>query len=70
MLWGTLLLCAALLALPGEGVRAVVTRLVPAHGASLWSWLNALTAALALVVWLLLALLFAWNRRAARGDAA
>ena len=70
VLWGTLLLGAAVVAAPAEGVGAVLARIVAAHGASVWAWVNALTVALAIVVWLLLAGLFAWNRRAALRDAA
>ena len=51
VLWGTLLLGAAAVDAPSEGVRAVLARLVPGRGASLWAWLNPLTAVLALVVW-------------------
>jgi hypothetical protein len=70
VLWGTLLLGAAVVDAPAQGVRAVLARLVPAHGASVWARANALTVALAIVVWLLLAGLFAWKRRAAQRDVA
>lgn len=53
VLWGTLLLGAAVFDAPSEGARAVLARLVPPRGASLWAWLNPLTAVLALVVWAL-----------------
>lgn len=68
VLWGTLLLGTAVVDAPSEGARAVLARFLPAHGASLWAWLNLMTAALALVVWLLLAGLLVWTRRDERED--
>lgn len=63
MLWGTLLIGAALFDLPEEGAAAVVRRLLPEHGASLWAWVNALTVPLAAVVWLLVIGVQLRNRR-------
>jgi amino acid permease len=64
VLWGTLLLLVAAVDVVGSGARAF-RQLLPAHGASLWAWLNAVSVALALAVWLA-ALLSAWTRR--RGE--
>ena len=55
VLWGTLLLLVAAVDAFGEGVRPVVVRLLPSRGASLWVWVNAGSAALALVAWALVA---------------
>jgi hypothetical protein len=55
VLWGTLLLVVAAVDAFGEGLRPVVSRLLPSHGASLWAWVNAAAAALAAVVWALVA---------------
>ncbi len=63
VLWGSLLLGLALVEIPIDGVRAVLARLVPGHDASAWAWINLLTAALALVVWLMAAGLLVWSRR-------
>ena len=68
MLWGTLLLGAAVFDAPSEGAGAVLARILPARGASLWAWLNVLTAGLALVVWLLVAGMLAWSRRSGQKD--
>lgn len=62
--WGTLLLGAALVRASSLGLRAAFARLLPSGGASAWAWLNAASAALAFVVWLLVAALLAWRRRA------
>jgi hypothetical protein len=64
VVWGTLLLGSALVDLPAEGAGAVAQRLLPAQGASVWAWLNALTVPLALLVWLLVAALLVRSRRA------
>lgn len=64
MLWGTLLLGAALVDLPAEGVGAVAQRLLPAPGAPVWAWLNALTIPLAVLVWLLVGALLVRGRSA------
>lgn len=63
MLWGTLLVGSALVDLPADGAGAVARRLLPAQGASVWAWLNALTVPLAILVWLLLGVLLARGRR-------
>ncbi len=63
VLWGSLLLAVALVELPIDGLRTVLARLVPRHGASAWAWLNLLTAALALFVWLLAGGVLLWSRR-------
>jgi hypothetical protein len=63
VLWGTLLLGSALVDLPAEGAGAVALRLLPAQGASVWAWLNALTVPLAILVWLLLGALVVRGRR-------
>ncbi len=55
VLWGTLLLGVAAVDAFGEGLRPVVVRLLPARGASLWAWVNAGSAALALLAWALVA---------------
>lgn len=55
VLWGTLLLVVSVADAFGEGVRPVVSRLLPSPGASLWAWVNAAAAALAAVVWALVA---------------
>jgi hypothetical protein len=52
VLWGTLLLGSALFDLPTQGADAVAGRLLPAHGAPLWAWINALAVPLAVLVWL------------------
>jgi hypothetical protein len=63
VLWGTLLVGSALVDLPAEGAGAVLQRLLPARGASIWTWVNALTVPLALVVWLLFGALLVRSRR-------
>ena len=68
MLWGTLLLGAALVEAPNEGVRAVVGRLAPGPDTSAWAWLNAVAVALALGVWLLAAALLVIARRRTAKD--
>ena len=55
VLWGTLLLLVAGVDAFGEGIRPVVARLLPSRGASLWAWVNAASAAVAAVVWALVA---------------
>jgi hypothetical protein len=47
----------------GNGARPALAQLVPAHDASAWAWLNALSAGLALAVWLVGAGIY-WVRRA------
>jgi hypothetical protein len=60
--WGSLLLLVTLGNTIGEGVRPALAQLVPGRGASLWTWLNALSAALAFAVWLVGAGIY-WTRR-------
>ncbi len=48
--WGALLLLVTLFDVAGEGVRPALARLLPSAGASVWAWLNALSAALAMAV--------------------
>ncbi len=55
VLWGTLLLLTAAADALAEGVRPAVVRLLPVRGASLWAWVNAGCAALALAAWALVA---------------
>jgi hypothetical protein len=62
--WGGLLLLLALFEAASEGVRPVLARVLPARGASVWAWINALSVALSLCVGLVLAGLgVAWRRR-------
>ncbi len=68
VLWGTLLLGAAVFDAPSEGAQAVLARFVPPRGASLWAWLNPLTALLALLVWALVAGAFFRSRGPGRKD--
>ncbi len=63
VLWGTLLLLAAAADAFAEGVRPVVARLLPSRGASLWAWVNAGSAALATVVWMVVAAAVALRSR-------
>jgi hypothetical protein len=51
--WGTLLLLVTFVAAVSEGPGVALGRLVPSPGASLWAWLNGLSALMALGVWLL-----------------
>ena len=60
--WGALLVLLTLVDAVGEGPRPALARLLPAHGASMWAWLNALSVGLALAVGLVVAGL-AWTRR-------
>jgi hypothetical protein len=48
--WGALLLLLTLVDALGEGFGPALARLLPAHGAPLWAWLNALSAVLAAAV--------------------
>jgi hypothetical protein len=69
VVWGSLLLLSAGWTSLNEGFGVALGRLLPAQGASLLAWLNALSAALALVVWLAAGFALAWARRgAAPGD--
>ena len=60
--WGALLLLLTLVDAVGEGPWPALARLVPASGASVWAWLNALSMMLALSVGLVGAGI-AWSRR-------
>lgn len=53
--WGTLLLAVAVFDVLGEGLVPVLARLLPARGASLWAWLNAVSCLLALAAWTVVA---------------
>jgi hypothetical protein len=61
--WGALLAVLTLVGAVGEGPRPALARLLPARGASVWAWLNALSVMLALAVGLFGAGI-AWSRRA------
>ena len=61
--WGALLALVTLVDAVGEGPGPALARLVPASGASVWAWLNALSMMLALAVGLVGAGI-AWSRRA------
>lgn len=63
-MWGSLLLVVTGWGSLGEGLWPALARLLPVPGASLWAWLNALSAALALAVWLAVAVGLVWTRRA------
>jgi len=60
--WGALLLLLTLVDAVGEGPGPALTRLLPAAGASVWAWLNALSVMLALAVGLVVGGI-AWSRR-------
>jgi hypothetical protein len=62
--WGSLLLLVTLGNAIRGGVRPALALLVPARDAKAWAWLNALSAALALVVWLVGVGIY-WARRSA-----
>jgi len=61
--WGALLALVTLVDAVGEGPGPALARLLPAAGASVWAWLNALSVMLAFAVGLVGAGL-AWSRRA------
>ena len=61
--WGALLVFLTLVDAVGEGPGPALARLLPAGGASVWAWLNALSMMLALAVGLVGAGI-AWSRRA------
>jgi hypothetical protein len=68
--WGTLLLLAAVAGALRDGPSVAVSRLLPAPGGGPWAWLNASTAAIAAVVWLVAAGLVVavrWPRRPPSG---
>jgi hypothetical protein len=60
--WGTLLLLATAFGVLSDGLGVALGRLVPAPGASMWSWLNGVAALLALLGWMIAGGLFAWGR--------
>jgi hypothetical protein len=60
--WGTLLLLATLARVADEGLRPALAHLLPSRGASVWAWLNALSAALALAVGVVVGGLLVWAR--------
>ena len=60
--WGALLLLLTFFDAVGEGPRLALARLLPAVGASVWSWLNALSVGLAAAVGLVVAGI-TWTRR-------
>ena len=60
--WGSLLLLVTLGNALRDGVGPALEQLLPARAASAWAWLNALSAALALAVWLVGAGVY-WSRR-------
>jgi hypothetical protein len=64
VLWGGLLLLLTVLDAAGEGLRPALARLLPPPGASAWAWLNALSAALALAVVIVIGGLLVSSHRA------
>ena len=60
--WGALLFVLTLVDAVGGGPGPALARLLPARGASVWAWLNALSVGLAMAVGLVGAGL-AWARR-------
>lgn len=60
--WGALLFLLTLVDAVSEGLRPALARLLPARGASVWAWLNALSVGLAVAVGLVGAGI-AWSRR-------
>ena len=60
--WGALLVLLTLVAAVGDGPGPALARILPARGASLWAWVNALSVGLALAVALVGAGV-AWTRR-------
>ena len=60
--WGALLLLLTLVHALGEGFRPALARLLPARGASVWAWLNALSVGLAASVGLVAGGFLAWRR--------
>jgi hypothetical protein len=62
--WGALLLVVTFTRVIGEGFRPALADLLPPRGASVWAWLNALSAALALAVGVVVGGLLAWTRSA------
>jgi hypothetical protein len=60
--WGALLLVLTLVDAVGEGPGPALARLLPAAGASVWAWLNALSVGLAVAVGLVVGGI-TWTRR-------
>lgn len=60
--WGALLLLLTLVGAVGEGPGPALARLLPAAGASVWAWLNALSVGLAVAVGLVVGGI-TWTRR-------
>ena len=65
--WGALLFLLTLVDAVSEGPGPALARLLPARGASVWAWLNALSIGLAVAVGLVGAGL-AWTRRTSAPD--
>jgi hypothetical protein len=61
--WGTLLLLATAGAAARDGLGPALRRLLPPSHASPWAWLNGLSAALAIAVWLRVAAVLPRRRR-------
>jgi type VI protein secretion system component VasK len=70
VIWGTLLLGSTAHGVLSDGFGPAIARLLPAPGASAWVWLNALSTALAVAVWVLVLGLLLWFRRGRRTTAA
>jgi hypothetical protein len=64
--WGALLLVVTFTRVMDEGLRPALAHLLPPRGASVWAWLNSLSAALALAVGVVVGGLLAWTRRESR----
>ena len=61
--WGALLFLLTLVDAVDEGPGRALARLLPARGASVWAWLNALLVGLAVSVGLLVGGYVAWTCR-------
>jgi hypothetical protein len=61
--WGALLALVTLVDAVREGPGPPLARLLPAAGASVWAWLNALSVGLAVAVGVLVGGYVAWTRR-------
>lgn len=61
--WGALLLVVTFTRALDEGLRPALAHLLPPREASVWAWLNTLSAALALAVGIVVGGLVAWARR-------
>jgi hypothetical protein len=60
--WGALVLLATLANVVQEGPRIALARLVPPTGASAWTWVNALSVALAVTAGLVAGGVYASGR--------